>query len=88
MVLRGRTKEQSIVLTLGEGFWPASTRSHAGQLIFESVRRTVGPRDAIRSYFCSGLDTLIIDNSVLVEAAIRDPYAAQAQAGIRVGLSA
>src|SRR5690242_8262260 len=30
----------------------------------------VKPRDAVRSYFCSGIDALIIDNFVLSKAAI------------------
>jgi len=31
----------------------------------------LSPRDAIRSYFCSGLDALIVDNFVLSKAATR-----------------
>jgi carbamoyltransferase len=30
----------------------------------------VKPRDAMRSYFCSGIDALIIDNFVLSKAAV------------------
>jgi carbamoyltransferase len=46
------------------------------------------PRDAIRSYFCSGVDALIIGNFVLSKAAIPSPYVAQAQTGKLAGLSA
>jgi carbamoyltransferase len=31
----------------------------------------VKPRDAVRSYFCSGIDALVIDNFVLSKAAVR-----------------
>jgi len=46
------------------------------------------PRDAIRSYFCSGVDALIIDKFVLTKAAIPIPFVAQAHASKQVGLSA
>lgn len=46
------------------------------------------PRDAIRSYFCSGIDALIIDNFVLSKAAIASSYVAQGQTGKLAGLSA
>jgi carbamoyltransferase len=46
------------------------------------------PRDAIRSYFCSGVDALIIDRFVLSKAAIPSPYVAQVRAGKQVGASA
>jgi carbamoyltransferase len=31
----------------------------------------VKPRDAVRSYFCSGIDALIIDNFVLSKSTIQ-----------------
>jgi predicted NodU family carbamoyl transferase len=33
------------------------------------------PRDAVRSYFCSGIDALVIDNFVLSKAAVSQPVA-------------
>jgi carbamoyltransferase len=45
------------------------------------------PRDAMRSYFCSGVDALIIDNFVLSKAPIPSPYVEQSQAGRQVELS-
>jgi carbamoyltransferase len=30
----------------------------------------VRPRDAVRSYFCSGIDALVIDNFVLAKAGL------------------
>jgi carbamoyltransferase len=35
----------------------------------------VKPRDAVRSYFCSGIDALLIDNFLLSKAAAPQPYA-------------
>jgi carbamoyltransferase len=31
----------------------------------------VKPRDAVRSYFCSGIDALVIDNFVLSKASVK-----------------
>jgi len=33
----------------------------------------VKPRDAVRSYFCSGIDALVIDNFVLSKTAAKSP---------------
>lgn len=38
----------------------------------------VKPRDAVRSYFCSGIDALMIDNFVLSKAAVSQVFATRA----------
>jgi carbamoyltransferase len=38
----------------------------------------VKPRDAVRSYFCSGMDALMIDNFVLSKAAVSQTFAPRA----------
>ena len=42
----------------------------------------VGPRDAIRSYFCSGIDALVIDKFVLSKAG--NPQALKPVSEVRV----
>jgi hypothetical protein len=51
-------------------------------------RHTADPRDAIRSYFCSGVDALIIDNFAFSKAPIPSLDVEKSQTGRQVVLSA
>jgi carbamoyltransferase len=44
----------------------------------------VTPRDAVRSYFSSGIDALIVDNFVLSKATVRVPSNLAATTSVRL----
>ena len=45
----------------------------------------VGPRDAVRSYFCSGIDALVIENFVLAKNAVNQVFTSTRTSFARTG---